>query len=128
MERALNGLIILTLFSLGNGCAALQRRQSQPDAATLRYFGGGEWVRTASGHCYSKADVVHIEDLGEEGYGPRDVATRVGGTPDDVREVEQRMREARRRSSGPAQTSHAARGTSADRYCAGRTATAAAPK
>jgi hypothetical protein len=94
MRRRVNLLPMVGLVYLG-ACASL-RRNPADDVALQRLFQGGEWVRTASAHCYNRSDVLRIEELREFGEPTGEVARVVGGAPPDIVELEQRLRHLRR--------------------------------
>jgi hypothetical protein len=98
MRRRGKLLPMVGLVYLG-ACASL--RNPADDVALQRLFQGGEWVRTAaSAHCYSRADVLRIEELREFGEPTGEVARVVGGAPPDIVELEQRLRYLRRDREG----------------------------
>jgi hypothetical protein len=98
MCHALKFWRMVVLAHLLGACASsAQPRPIQQDTGIAQLFRGGEWVKTnASGHCYSRADVMRIEELREMGDNAADVVRIVGGTSPDVRELERRLRSLRR--------------------------------
>jgi hypothetical protein len=90
-------LWLFVLVPVLGACALPRPQPTDADTAIARLFRGGEWMKTgASSHCYSKTDILRMEELREFGEDTKDVIRVVGGTMSDVLEVEQRLRYLRR--------------------------------
>jgi len=81
-----SALVGLSLFCLSVGCAGLQESSSAAARVTA----------CSARRSYSDRDVAVMLRMRDNGDGRRDVANRLGGTPDDVRCAEARARDRRR--------------------------------
>jgi hypothetical protein len=85
---------LLTAITLGaGGCASTGPRSPGTPAAAFS-------VSAGAARCYSDTDIARIESMREQGSSLADVVEAVGGTTDEVRDMEQRLRVARRNGRG----------------------------
>jgi hypothetical protein len=88
MRTFLSQLTLALPLAALTACASTGSPPSPASPATA--------MRTTSLHCYSATEVARIESMREDSRTVAEVTQAVGGTPTDVLEVEQRLRDSRR--------------------------------